>query len=274
VVQDIHPDVITASGWRSLPRPLLNLWDRLNRWALARADRVLVLSEGMREVLAEKGITRDRVSVIPLWATPELTGDGAPAAAPEPAPDDPAPAPASAPHELTLFLGGNLGLTQQLDPLLEAMRLLRDEPVRLCITAEGVQADRWRQRADGIEAVSFLPFQSDAGYRAQVAGAGAAVVTLAPGLERLLVPSRAYPPMSAGVPLVAVMSADSEIGRLVIQHGAGVCSTDPGELAAAIRRWVHEPAARAAAGERAAQAYWQGGGRAALLARYVELIRG
>ncbi len=268
VVQDIHPDVVVATGWRSLPPVLVGFWDRLNRWALRRAERVVVLSEEMRAALVAKGIDARRVLVIGVWAEPELVSCSG----------DPASVAATrsrlglADGELLLLLAGNFGIAQQLEPVAVAAELLEGEDVRFCFVGSGVHFDQWRTRLDQLDNTTFLPYQSDSGYRELVCAADAAIVTLAPGLERLLVPSRAFPPLSAGVPLLAVMSGDSEIGRLVTAYGAGVCTLDAADLVFTVRDWIADPDALQRASAGAAAAYAATGGRAGRTARYVELV--
>ena len=73
VIHDIHPDVLLATDWMSLPGPIVRAWDSLNQVMLEAASSVVVLGEGMKQLLvADKGVAAERVHVIPLWAEPEL----------------------------------------------------------------------------------------------------------------------------------------------------------------------------------------------------------
>jgi glycosyltransferase involved in cell wall biosynthesis len=118
-----------------------------------------------------------------------------------------------------------------------------------------------------------MPFQSEADYRALVRASDAGIVTLALGLERLVVPSRALPFLSAGVPLLAVMNPDSELGQLISDYSCGVCVTSADELVRAVKRWVREPDGLRMAGARAREAYEATRDRRQLIHRYVELCR-
>ena len=264
IVQDIHPDVLVATGWISLPRPIHGAWDALNRWTLRKAAVVVVISSDMRDVLLDKGLEPDRVVSIPLWAEPELTPGAA----------DPAVRArlGIADEELMVLFTGNMGVTQRLEPVFAAAEQLRGEPVRFCFVGGGVNAARWQQDAAHLPNVTFLPFQADADYRRLVAACDVGLVTLTPLLERLVVPSRSFPLLSAGVPLLAVMGADCELGRLVREHRCGVCALEPAELAGAVRAWLADPAGLEGAGRRARQAYETTRDRAALTRRYVELV--
>jgi GT2 family glycosyltransferase/glycosyltransferase involved in cell wall biosynthesis len=266
VVFDIHPDVVRASGWIRLPRALIRAWEKANVGALTRADAVITLSDGMRQVLAEKGIEYERIQVIPIWAQPELEPR-----APAPGQRERLGVPAGG---LLVLFTGNLGVTQQLEPVARAAELLAGKPVWFVFVGTGVGAAELQRHLAGAANVRFLPFQDDAAYRELVHAADAAVVTLAPGLERLVVPSRAFAMLCAGVPLVAAMSPDSELGTLVRDYRVGVCSTDPATLAARIEGWVTDPDSLRLARRRARGAYLATRNRATLIQRYVEVVRG
>jgi GT2 family glycosyltransferase/glycosyltransferase involved in cell wall biosynthesis len=253
VLLDLHPDVLLATRWMRLPRFVVAMWEGANSWALGRATRVVVLSPGMREVLVEKGVDPAKVEVVPLWARPELTPMGRPRSG----------------RELKLVFAGNLGITQQLAPVRDAAAALIDEPVHFWFVGN----DAPRAQLNGLPNVSFMPFQSEADYRALVSASDAGIVTLALGLERLVVPSRALPFLSAGVPLLAVMNPDSELGQLISDYSCGVCVTSADELVRAVKRWVREPDGLRMAGARAREAYEATRDRRQLIHRYVELCR-
>src|SRR5713226_7329559 len=62
-VRDLYPDV--AIGGRIVrPARWVNGWERIHRWALKRASRVIVLGEDMRERVVSKGVDPARVVVI------------------------------------------------------------------------------------------------------------------------------------------------------------------------------------------------------------------
>jgi glycosyltransferase involved in cell wall biosynthesis len=227
---------------------------------------VVVLTDGMRQALVEKGIAPGKIDVIPMWAEPEL----------EPAPADAAVRArlGAADGELLVLFTGNLGVTARLEPFIDAILMVSDRPVRFCfVGARGIHAPLLRERLGALASVSFLPFQPEDELGRIIASADAAVVTLAPGLERLVVPSRAFPMLAAGLPLLAVMSEASELGELVGSFGAGVCTTDPREIAGTLLRWQSDPVALSDAAHAARTAYLTTGSRATLIQRYVDLVR-
>jgi len=263
VIHDIHPDILLATDWMSLPWPVVRAWNLLNRIMLDAASAVVVLGEGMKQLLvAEKGVASERVHVIPLWAEPELR-------------------PADRDEELREELGvggdellvlstGNLGVMHSLEPVVEAARHLGDSPVRFVFVASGVRLDYWRSRFEGLVKVSFVPYRTGEPFSRLVAACDAGLVPLSPGMERFAVPSRAYTFLSAGRPLLTIMDPEADVARLVAEGDCGfnaACGDD-------VVDWVEHLANRAAlqaAGERAREVYEMRFARDGVLDRYVAL---
>jgi glycosyltransferase involved in cell wall biosynthesis len=267
VVQDVHPDVLLATGWITLPGPVIAAWRGVNRWTYHRATTIIVISEDMRAALIEQGAQASKVVAIPLWAQPELTprtdriDRGARTDRIDPGARD-----------LVVLFAGNMGLTQRLEPVFAAAAELVGAPIRFIFAGGGIHADRWQAASAHLANVTFLPFQADADYRELVAAADVGLVTLTPRLERLVVPSRAFPLLSAGIPLLAVMSSDCELGRLVADYGCGACVQRPDELVAALTGWLENPPALARAARGARAAYTATRDRATMTQRYAAVI--
>jgi colanic acid biosynthesis glycosyl transferase WcaI len=264
---DIHPDVLLATRWGRIPGPLLWMWDRLNAWIFRHAEKVVVPGEGMRRtVIRRKGVKPQQVAVIPFWARPEL---------------QPAERDGEIRRELgvcddeLLFLySGNMGIMHPLDPILDAAADSADLPVRFLFVGDGARRRSLVERVkrQGLVRVSFLPFQDEDRYVRLLAAADASFVALAPGLEGLAVPSRAYTILSAGRPLITIMAPEADIARMVSGGECGWNVTSGTELAALLRRLVADPAELARRGSLGRQLYLQRFQRRIVIEEYVRLL--
>jgi glycosyltransferase involved in cell wall biosynthesis len=266
VVEDIHPDIVEATGWVDLPRFLIRAWDRLNRRSLRAAARVVVLGEDMRRTLVEKKrLDPGAVTVIPLWSEPELT----PAARDEEWRRD-----HGVNGELLVLCAGNLGVMQPFEPVIQAMSALRDAPVSLTVVGDGIRRPEWERRAAelGLENVRFLGWLADEDYRRAVSAADAALVSLAPGMERLSVPSRSFTFLSAGRPVIALMAPESDVASFVARHGCGWVAPSADELTELLLRLSGDPSVCRRAGDQARAAYERNFESRVLTRRYSELV--
>jgi len=125
----------------------------LESWALRRADAITTVSAGMRDDIVARGISLDRVTVIPDAADP------APADSPDPA----------LKRQLGLGAGLVLGCTAPLqactggDLLLRALPtiLTHEASVRVLLVGEGPQEAQLRQLAAGLGVSEKVVFSTD-----------------------------------------------------------------------------------------------------------------
>jgi glycosyltransferase involved in cell wall biosynthesis len=249
LVQDIYPDVGVALGTFLEGSLTTRLLDRLNRLVLSRADRVIVLAECMRErIISKVGVgSGDRVDVIHNWADGEKVrplSDGE---------ENPFAREHGLAGRFVVEFSGNFGRVNDFDTPLEAARLLKGrEDIVFLFVGDGAKAGEISEyvRRHGLSNVRLLPYQPRETLLYSLAAGDAHLVTLAPGLAGLSVPSKTYGVLAAGRPVLFVGDACSDVARLVAEHGCGevVETGDSARLARVIAAWAADPAAARARG--------------------------
>lgn len=249
--QDIFPEV--AGLIEDFRSPAVNtLLDRLNRLLVRRAARIVALGETMAARLVEgKGADPARITVIHNWADTKAI-----------VPSDKRNAFAVA-HGLAdrfvVLHAGNIGLSQNLDVVLDAAARLRDRPdILMLFIGDGSRRAALQEaaRARGLDNVMFLPFQPREDLRWIYASADVCLVSLKPGLAGAIVPSKLYPILAAGRPYVAAVEGASEVAAITSRHLCGLLAVpgDAADLASRIVELAADPARRAAMGARAREA--------------------
>jgi len=251
LVQDVYPDIAVALGALKAKGLLTRMLDRLNRLVLRKADRVIVLSECMRRRIVDKlGPQGEaRVDVIHNWA------DGAriqPLGEEENS--------FRADHNLgaafTVMFSGNWGRVNDFQTVLEAAKLLRERrDILFLFVGNGGRAGELQSfcRHHRLDNVRTLPYQPREMLRFSLAAADVSLITLAPGLAGLSVPSKTYGIMAAARPILFVGDLSSEIASIIKEGGCGtVISSGEGErLARLIEEWSQDKTPLAQAGRRA-----------------------
>lgn len=245
-VQDLWPDTLAATGMVGNARLLavVGAWTNL---VFRRASRIIVLSDGFRRRLTERGIVTP-IEVIPNWAPPEIV---AIADAQRPRPRNDAP--------FTILFAGNLGKAQGLETVLEAAALLRDAPVRFALVGGGVEAEVLRRRAAGmgLENVEFGGPRRPEEMGDVFSAADALLVHLrSDPLFEITIPSKTQAYLAMGKPVL--MGVKGDAATMLEEAGAGVTfePDDPAAMADAILSLMAMPAAtRAAIGEAGARYY-------------------
>ena len=249
-IRDMYPDMAVGG---SLVRPgrLATMWEKLHRWALRRATRVIVLGEDMRARIIGKGVEPARVLIV---------RDGTeivPPNTPLPAPDSEVVRAIRGSFSFVLVHAGNLGFYGAWNSLVSAARLLANDGVGLVFVGDGAQRSEIEAAAAGSGNIRFLEFFPASKIPSVLAAADAHVITVKRGLEGVVVPSKMYGILAAGKPIVAVAPKETDAVSLGIRRGFAVAA-DPdraAEVVSAVRGLVSDPhklktmgqAARAAA---------------------------
>jgi len=268
VPYDIHPDILVATGWK-LPRPVIWIWELINRRILRQANGVVALGKGIKDTLIRnKKASPEKVHVMPLWGKPEfdalqqdvnglktlgVNGD-----------------------ELIFLYAGNMGTLHNLDFILDAAKLTDRLPVRFLFLGDGVKRPSLIKRVseEKIKQVKVLPYQPWDKFTQILACSHACFVPLGFGLEKLAVPSRAYTFLSAGKPLITMMAPEADIAQLVKETGCGWNVLNGEELAELIKRLVKNPEELEKRGKTAREVYKERFRREHIIQKYVELLEG
>lgn len=251
VCQDVFPEVASLlEDFRS--ERLNTILDRINRFLLRKADRIIALGETMRKrLVAGKGADPSKVTVIHNWADCSSIAPGEKRN------------PFSLAHGIAdsfvVMHSGNVGLSQNLDTLLEAAYRLRHCPdIVIAVVGDGVRREALeaRARAEGLDHARFLPYQPKDRLRDSFASADVFVVSLKAGLAGYIVPSKLYGILAAGRPYVAAVEKESEVAAITEKYACGLLANpgDPDDLAEKILILYHNRALARRLGENARQA--------------------
>ena len=212
-LQDIHPEIAVATGVLR-NRGAIRAFEAMERWVYRRADRVVVISEGFRDNLLSKGVPDSKIRVVPNWADPDFVRPGL---------QDQELREQWGRDRFAVVYSGGLTHNSNLEPLIEAASVLRNEPFRFVIIGEGVRKPSLEEaaRAKRIDNVSFMPFQPLERYPGVLSTADMNVVTLSSAAGVASAPSKIYKMMASGRPVLAIAPASSEIGRLVTAAQCG-----------------------------------------------------
>jgi lipopolysaccharide/colanic/teichoic acid biosynthesis glycosyltransferase len=201
--------------------------ERVGRSLVLSSDRVVAVGETMRGHLVEhRGADPARVAVIHNWADCS-------ALVPR-SRDNPFAREHGLDESFVVMHSGNVGLSQNLDTLLDAAALVRDQRgIRFVVMGDGARraALEARTRAEGLDQVRFLPHQPKERLADAFASADMFVVSLKQGLAGCIVPSKLYGILAAGRPYVAAVEPACEVAAITTTHDCGLLSP-PGDARA------------------------------------------
>jgi colanic acid biosynthesis glycosyl transferase WcaI len=268
---DLYPDVPIACGVMRASSAAARMFEKINRTCLRRSTRVVVLGRCMQALVESKGVPADKVELIRPWAEPEglLIPRGVP---------NRYRSEWIAGERIVVMYSGNFGLGHDFETIIEGIAGLRDDPRFLFAMVGGGKRKSdvlTALRARGISNVIDAPYQPRELLGELLAAADVHLVSLAPGMEGIMVPSKFFGIAAAGRPVVSVGSLEGEVARCVTEAGCGrvVAAGDVGGFRNALVGFADDPGlidSMGAAAARGAQGEWSA---SRALDRWAALVR-
>ncbi len=267
VSYDLYPEVATVTNTLRQGNMICRLMDHINKCVFRRADHVVALSSEMREfILANRDITPEKVSVIPNWYKDEgallrnrennrfreTVGD-----------------------RFVVSYFGNMGTMQDMQTILDAIRLLREEKVFFLFAGHGNKMEDLKRivEEEGISNIAIHKFLHGEDFRDALAISDCALVSLERGATGLCAPSKTYSYMMQGIPLLAIMDEGDIVCDIEAGAGRWVRNGESAALAQAIRDMRNDPEAHAAMGRICRELYLKKYTTEICTDKYVSLFR-
>ena len=271
IAQDLYPEVMVAHGMigeRSLRGRFLT---RIFGLAYRRATAVVSLGPRMTSRLLQKRVALTRICEISNWATGGLglvTGSA-----------NCFRRDWGLTGKFVLLYSGNMGVAHDVDTVLRAIGAARGElsNLRLVVVGQGgriAQAEQLSLELGIVELVQFRPLVSAELLPQTLGIADIALVSLRPGFEGLVVPSKLLGHMARGVPTLYVGPRDGDVAQLIDKSGGGLNITngDVAGMAGLLVELAHDPRRLREMGESAQRYYESHLSRANGLRHYENLI--
>ncbi|HXW87353.1 MAG TPA: glycosyltransferase family 4 protein, partial [Streptosporangiaceae bacterium] len=228
-------------------RPVIQVLERLELAAYAAADTVIVVSDGFRANLIERGVPASKVHTI-------RNGVSLGEFDPRPRPDPQIRGLLGAsPGDCLVLYAGTHGISQGLTSVADAAARLTSQAIRFAFVGEGADKPRLQHRVIelGLRNVTLLPGVPHEEIPALLADADICLVPLRDvPLFSAFIPSKLFEFLAAGRAVVGALAGEAaqilrEAGGLVVPP------EDSGALADAITALAADPQRRQAMG-------WQG----------------
>ena len=236
---DVHPDVAFALGVVARTSLAGRLLSTLSAWTVRSADLVVALGDTMAALLRRQGARR--LAVVHNWTDDEAIRP----IGPERSAFRAARGWGS---RLVVVYSGNMGLAHEFETVLAAADLLRTRPVTFAFVGDGPRRREIEAAAAarGLGNVEFHPGVARGALGDSLAAADLHLVTLRPGMQGLLVPSKIYGILAAGVPTLYVGPAEGEVFEIVTRNACGtaIANGDAPALEAAVLAHLADPGKR------------------------------
>lgn len=227
-VQDLWPDSLTATGLggNKIVTSLIGGWCRL---VYKCSSHVVVLSEGFKKTLIERGVNEDKIDVVYNWCPEEALVSST---------LEQSSYSVTSNRTVKLAYAGNLGAAQDLKSVVQAMGLLSDVDVHLSLIGGGVEREALEQEVKDLKLqnVSFLGYVPPKDLFSELVNYDALLVHLRDEpLFKITIPSKTQSYTALAKPIIMAVSGETQ--DIIREGGCGYYPTpsNPESIANAIR---------------------------------------
>lgn len=239
---DLWPESLLLGGIRK-GSAIYNYFLKVSRDIYRKVDQLMVSSHGFLPYFADPlGFNPEKIVYLPQYAE-DIFGDLPPVEKKE--------------NRVNFLFAGNVGNLQSVETIVEAARILKEEPgIHIHIVGGGISLDGCKALAEGLDNITFHGRRPLEEMPAFYAMADALLISLIddPGMSTNL-PGKVQSYMASGKPVIA--SLNGETARIIREADCGLCSPaqDPQGLAENLRRAASDAAQRSHWGANARSYY-------------------
>lgn len=217
-LQDIFPDSLAGTGLAKKGGLLWKIGRAIEIFTYRNADKIIVISQDFKKNIMTKGVPEDKIVVVYNWVDQNAVKD----------------IPRSEnklfamyrldPSKFYVTYNGNIGLTQNMDMLLEVAKSLEaNENIHFVIVGNGAYLEQVKQIvADrNISNVHLLPFQPYEDISHVFSLGDVSLVISKPGVGANSVPSKTWSIMSASRPVLANFD-ENELKTIIEENNCGI----------------------------------------------------
>lgn len=217
-LQDIFPDSLVGTGLAKKDGILWKIGRVIENFTYRNVDKIIVISEDFKRNIMAKGVPEEKIVVVYNWVEEEAVKH--------------------VPREenklfdkygldrnkFYITYSGNIGLTQNMDMLLEVAKELENESdIQFVLIGEGAYKEKVKEiiAEKQITNVTMLPFQpyEDISHVFSLGDAG--LVISKPGVGENSVPSKTWSILSASRPVLANFD-ENELKEIIDKHRCGI----------------------------------------------------
>jgi glycosyltransferase involved in cell wall biosynthesis len=239
LVYDIYPDVLISSKIISTNGLFARLYKKLNLVTFKRAEVVITLGYRMANLLASgDNALKNKIFVVPPWIDSKSIVPISKAVNPETSnyiPED----------KIVVLYSGNFGVSHDIESILEAAYLLKDDPQIFFLLFGGGEKFKMAESfvsKNKLSNINIWPFQPYDKIKYTLPLGDIAIVSVNEGMEDLILPSKAFSYMAAGSALIGISNEPSELGELFKMGNFGIIvkPKSPETLANPIKELVND----------------------------------
>ena len=218
-LQDVFPDSLVGAGMTKENTFIYRVGRRIEDYTYKNADRIIVISNDIKQNIINKGVPEEKIVVVPNWIDSEMIH-------PIEKEDNYLFDKYHIPKDkFTVVYAGNLGYAQNIEVIIKSAEMLKEyQNIQFVIFGKGAQEDEYKEMAAGLDNVYFFPIQpySEVSYVYSVGDVS--VVPCKKGFGGSAMPSKTWSIMATGIPVLASFDPGTEMEKIIKTEEMGLFS--------------------------------------------------
>ena len=218
-LQDIFPDSLANTGLTKEGSFLWIIGRTMENFTYNNMDKIIVISQDMKENLINKGVPERKIHIIYNWVEADKI------------------VPISKKDNILykrynldvdifyVVYAGNLGYAQNIEVMLKTAKLLqKNTGIKFLIFGKGAQEEEYKNLSQELDLnnVQFLPMQPYAEVSHVYSLADVSIVSCKAGFGGSGMPSKTWSIMSTGTPIIASFDEGSDLQRIIQENRVGL----------------------------------------------------
>lgn len=217
MLQDVWPDNAVQSHLISEGSILYKYFEMWQKYVYKHADRIICISDDMKDFIASKGVDEKKIEVIYNWGYSDEVVDIA-------WEDNEFVKKYSLDkNKFYAVYAGNIGKMQNVGIVVNAAKELQDrDNIQFLIIGDGARREAIEDMAKGMKNITILPMQPSEIAIHIYSAAGVNIIPLVAGGTKTALPSKTGVVMSCGKPSIYTYGSESKFSKMVEEYGAGI----------------------------------------------------
>lgn len=225
-VQDIFPYNALFSGKLKKKSIEFKILSMVQRYAYKKSNHIITISEDMKELLIQDGVSNKKISVIYNWSYQNHVYDSEKM-------DFACLTGMFSRQYFNVVYAGNIGVMQNVDVIIEAAKLLKNrKDIWFHVIGDGVYTKKLQQRTIeyGISNITFLPMQSPDLAPYIYSTADINIIPLVKNIYKTALPSKTATCLACQKPIIFAIGTESLFGKKIKEEtGCSVVESDDAE---------------------------------------------
>lgn len=218
-LQDVFPDSLVSTGLTKEGSVLWKIGRFIENRTYLKADKIITISNSMKNNLLTKGVSEKKLEIIPNWVDtqkirPVLKSENKLISELGVLPDS-----------FIVVYAGNMGESQNVDIILDVAKDFSSKNILFLLFGSGSEFDRIKERVkqENINNIIIRGLMPPDRISEVYSLGDLALITGKKGVGKTGLPSKTWSIMACNTPIVASFDTDSALSGVLEKSGGGTC---------------------------------------------------